>query len=316
MQIGLDDLDPQIAAKMEERLAAPLHHYLQDDIFFGMSTRYNIPGFVRGMNERDATEEERRAFEHRLERDNVQGNVARARFLAFFLAAIAGSLVASVTPIIGIMFALFTWLLILQSTSHQIAYRRPANVLRRTVNVEELNAVVPLLKLSSFERTYANTLLWLVNREHYADENSLRATLHDLNKLLTNARQMERQKQQIEEAIQNDSVTNLEAQQHSIAEQLAQAEDSVVRHALSQSLTLCETRLNNARSLETSLKRLDAQREVIQQTFALVQSSLTHSHVSQVQATVPHVTHIQQSVSEMASSVEKSVQEMLTLHGE
>ena len=316
MHIGLDDLDPQIAAKMEERLAAPLHHYLQDDIFFPLSSQYNIPGFVRGMNERDATEEERRAFEHRLERDNVQGSVARARFLAFFLAAIAGSLVASVTPIIGIMFALFTWLLILQSTSHQIAYRRPANVLRRTISVEELNAVVPLLKLSPFERTYANTLQWLVSREHYADENSLRHTLHDLNGLLSNARQMELQKQQIEEAIQSDSVTNLEAQRHSIAEQLAAAEDSVVRHALSQSLTLCETRLNNARSLETSLKRLEAQQEVIQQTFALVQSSLTHSHVAPVQPAVPHVSHIQQSVTEMSQSVEKSMQEMLTLHGE
>ena len=89
-----------------------------------------------------------------------------------------------------------------------------------------------------------------------------------------------------------------------------------MRHALQQSLDLCETRYNNARSLETSLKRLDAQKEVIQQTFALVQSSLTHSHVAQVQPAVPNVAHIQQSVSDMAQSVEKSVQEMLLLRAE
>ena len=316
MQIGLNDIDPQIAGQMEERLAAPLHQYLQDNIFFGMTTRYGIPGFMRGFHEREASEEERRAFEYRLQRDNVVGSVARARFMSFVLAAMAGTVVASVAPVMGILFAIFTWLLVLQSTSHQIAYRRPAVEVRRQLSVDELRAVVPLLKLSAFERTYANTLLWLVSREHYADENSLRSTLHDLNGLLANARHLEQQRQQIEDAMKRDSVFELAEQQARLAEQLAEADDPVVRHALQQSLDLCETRYNNARSLETSLKRLDAQKEVIQQTFALVQSSLTHSHVAQVQPAVPNVAHIQQSVSDMAQSVEKSVQEMLLLRAE
>ena len=219
MQIGLNDIDPQIAGQMEERLAAPLHEYLQDNIFFGMTTRYGIPGVMRGFNEREASEEERRAFEYRLERDNVIGSVARARFMSFVLAAMAGTVVASVAPVMGILFALFTWLLVLQSTSHQIAYRRPALEVRRQLSLEELRAVVPLLKLSAFERTYANTLLWLVSREHYADENSLRSTLHDLNGLLANARHLEQQRQQIEDAMKRDSVFELAEQQARLAEQ-------------------------------------------------------------------------------------------------
>ena len=316
MQIGLDDIDSQIAVQMEERLTAPLHLYLQDNIFFNITSRYGIPGFMRGFHQRDPSEVEFRAFEYRLQRDNVQSSVARARVLSFVLAAMAGTVVASVAPVMGILFALFTWLIVLQSTTQHIAKHRPIVELQRRVSVEEVQAVVPLLKLSPFERTYANTLLWLVSRDHYADENSLRATLHDLNGLLANARHMEQQHQQIEEAMQSDSVIDLEAQQAHLTLHLAREEDSVVRHALTQSLTLCETRLQNARSLEISLKRLDAQKEVIHQTFGLVQSSLTHSHIAPVQPTVPHVTHIQQSISDMSQSVEKSVQEMLTLRSE
>ena len=316
MQIGLDDIDSKIAVQMEERLTAPLHDYLKDNIYYPITSRYGIPGFVREFHERDATEAEQRAFEYRLQRDNVLTHVNRARLLSFVLAAMAGTVVASVAPVMGILFALFTWLIVLQSTTSSIASRRPMVEIQRSVSAEEVQAVVPLLKLSSFERTYANTLLWLVSREHYADENTLRATLHDLNGLLANGRHMEQQRQQIEEAMKNDSVVDLEAQQANLTLHLAREEDPVVRHALSQSLALCDTRLQNARSLEISLKRLDAQKEVIQQTFGLVQSSLTHSHISPVQPNVPHVAHIQQSVSDMATSVEKSVQEMLTLRAE
>ena len=316
MQIGLDDIDSQIAAQMQERLTAPLHQYLQDNIFYGITSRYGIPGYMRGFHERDASEAERRAFEFRLHRDNVRSSVARARIVAFVLAAMAGTMVASVAPVMGILFALFTWLIILQTTTHAIAARRPVAELQRQVSGEEVQAVAPLLKLSPFEGSYVNTLLWLVSREHFADENSLRATLHDLNGLLSNARHLEQQRRQIEEAMQRDSVVDLEGQQAHLTLHLAREDDPIVRQALGQSLALCDTRLQNARSLEVSLKRLDAQREVIQQTFGLVQSSLTHSHVAPVQPNVPHVTHIQQSISDMAQSVEKSVQEMLTLRAE
>ncbi len=316
MQIGLEDLDPQIAEEMEDRLAAPLHQYLKDNIYFSMTTRYGIPGFMRGFQERDASEAERRAFEYRLQRDRVQASVSRARLISFFLAALAGTIVASVAPVIGILFALFTWLIVLQTTMHQIAYRRPVNALRRNVGVEEMQAVTPLLKLSLFERTYANTLLWLTSREHYADEHALRSTLHDMNGLLANARHLDGQRRQIEEAMKTDDIVDLEGQQAGLHLELARTSDPVVRRALEQSLSFCETRLQNARSLATSLKRLDAQKEVIQQTFGMVQSSLTHSHVAQVQPSVPNIGNIQQSVTDMSQSVEKSVNEMLMLRAE
>ena len=316
MQIGLDDIDPKIANQMEERLAAPPHLYLKDNIFFPLATRYGIPGFTRDYHQRDASETERVAFEHRLVRDNVQANVSRARLLSFLMAAIAGSVVASVAPVIGILFALFTWLIVLQSTMHQISYRRPTQAVRRQVSVAEMQAVTPLLKLSPVERTYASTLLWLVSREHYADETSLRSTLHDLNGLLANARHLEQQRKDIEEAMRAEKVVDLQGQQVGLMIELGRTDDPIARRALQQSLDMCATRLQNARALEASLKRLDAQKEVIQQTFALMQSSLTHSHVAQVQPHVPNVLHIQQSVSDMAQSVEKSVQEMMMLRAE
>jgi len=316
MQIGLDDIDPQIAAQMEERLTAPLHEYLQDNIFFPLTTRYGIPGFMREYNQREPNDVERRAFEYRLERDNVFEHIKRARFLAFALAAIAGTIVASIAPVMGILFALFTWLIILQSSTHSIAVNRPAVDINRQLSAEEIQAVVPVMKLSFFERTYANTLVWLVSQDHYADENALRLTLHEMNSLLDNGRNIEEQRKQIEQAMKRDSIVDLEAQEATLRLQLARETDPIVRRALEQSIDLCETRLVNARSLVTSLKRLDAQKELIQQTFAMVQSSLTHSHISPVQANVPHVHHIQQNVSDMATSVEKSVQEMILLRSE
>lgn len=316
MQIGLNDIDPQIAAQMEERLTAPLHQYLKDDIFFPLTTHYGIPGFMRGSNERDASEVERRAFEYRLERDNVSSNIARARFLSFALAAIAGTIVASIAPVMGILFALFTWLIVLQTSTQSIVMNRPVEEVHRHLSQEEIQAVIPLMKLSFFERIYANTLLWLASQDHYADENALRLTLHELNSLLANGRGLEEQRKQIEAAIKKDKVIDLEAQEATLRLQLARESDPVVRRALEQSIGLCETRLQNARSLITSLKRLDAQKELIQQTFALVQSSLTHSHISPVQSDVPYVNHIQQNVNDMAHSVEKSVQEMILLRSE
>jgi len=47
MQIGLDDIDSKIAVQMEERLTAPLHDYLKDNIYYPITSRYGIPGFVR-----------------------------------------------------------------------------------------------------------------------------------------------------------------------------------------------------------------------------------------------------------------------------
>src|SRR5579871_2490719 len=91
MQLGLNDIDPAIAAAMLERLAAPPPQFLKDNIHWGnhpfaFSWEFHAHG-MKVKRKRDPSDDERKAFNLRKDRENV---VVGRGLLAAFVPLLTG----------------------------------------------------------------------------------------------------------------------------------------------------------------------------------------------------------------------------------
>src|SRR5690242_5499864 len=117
MRIGLDDIDPQIAEAMEERLAAPVQEFLKEDIYWGGLLPWRLnwqfhTGKLQLKRKREPTEDEKRAYELRKKREE---RVALRAVASTFGTIAAGSGVVALmasggepSPV-GIMSGVATW---------------------------------------------------------------------------------------------------------------------------------------------------------------------------------------------------------------
>lgn len=188
--------------------------------------------------------------------------------------------------------------------------------LRVTLEPQVLRAIGERDSLSRAERSYCEAASLLLESGRYFKEPEQREILEHLNKLLASTRHMEEQRSRIRKAMAGDTVAQLEAERAELERRAARAQDDVARQALYQSVEMCDARLNGARSLTPSLERLDAQEEVVLQTFASVQSSLARLEVAPAELAAPDTVQIRESIAEISRqtrSVEDAVQEVLLL---
>jgi len=181
-----------------------------------------------------------------------------------------------------------------------------------------LAAWLPLVALPRAERAYAEALVQLAALESL-DEPTARDILSQLNGLMSHHRQLETQRERIRAALGGNSAETLEAERAELRRRAEDANDPATKQALQESLRICEARLQQAKALEPALHRLDAQREVIVQTLASVQVSLTRLQAAPAAISAPDVEEITQTVAQIstqAQAVEQAVQEVMTLRVE
>jgi hypothetical protein len=218
------------------------------------------------------------------------------------------------------MLCWFTWLTIWFGGSASgvwLALRARPDRLKRSIALEELRAVLPLLRLTRAERIYCDTLLLLRRMDVTAEtERSLRDTLAQLNQLVLADRQLEQRRQALLPLLGNNVAAELEAEFGELGRRLDQARDPIVRQALEQSLQACQARLENAKALDQGLERLKAQQEAILHTISSAQSAMARLQVAPQPQTELAAQEIAESVAQMNQqtyAVEQAVQEVLML---
>jgi hypothetical protein len=90
----------------------------------------------------------------------------------------------------------------------------------------------------------------------------------------------------------------------------------VAREAIGQSLELLEERLKDAGALQPGLERVEAQQEVIEQTFGSVQAALSRMKVAPSRIDPPDIQELRRSVVQVRDqtrAVEQAVEEVLTV---
>jgi len=180
---------------------------------------------------------------------------------------------------------------------------------------EVLFAARPLMNLSPAESVYVETAALLAALQGKMEEQTARNILLQLNTLLVNNRQLETQRQRLAEAVEQHSTMVLEADKARFIQKLGETDDTVTRQSLQQSLQMCESRLEDARTMEQNLQRVMAQQEAIQQTFASAQSSLIRMQTTPSLSS-PAVEEITQTVKQInlqTQAVEAAVEEVAVL---
>lgn len=327
MRIGLDDIDPQIAAAVAERLEAPLPEFLKGDIHWGGLLPWRLQwqsrtGRLELRRKREPTESERAAYVLRKKREERTA----WRILLSSLAALAVSAgvlgVLDATGNLSLPGAVLGITVLLAGSGAGLwwSLRTARATLRRNITSTEMRAVFPLLSLSRAERTYCDALQLLIGLQADASlEPSLRETLTQMNALLQSYRQAEAQKASLLSVMSLHSVTALEAERNALEHRLAQTTDPVARQALQQSLQMCTSRLESARDLERGLERLNAQQEAIYHTLSSTVSAIARLQAVPSAHTATAAEEIGGMIAAMnarTQAVEQAVEEVVRLQQE
>jgi hypothetical protein len=184
------------------------------------------------------------------------------------------------------------------------------------VSADELRALASGLQLERPETLYLDTVCALAE----AGDNVSAQTGHDilatLTLLLEQARFVDGRLDRLRSAASTQSVQELEGERERLAARIAKVEDPQAREDLTQGLAMCDERLRNARALAPLIERLDAQREVIDQTLLSVQSSVSRLQVAPTALAGPDVEEVKRVVSQVTAqthAVEDAVQQVMAL---
>lgn len=319
MRIGLNHIDPQIAAAMKERLCAPLPQFLKDDIRWARGNKY-LFDFESSANKRkrEPAADEKSAFsmrKKREERANRRGMTAT--FAPIALGAGLGFALNATGVGIGWMIGAGVWGVMTGAGLLWAQQASPERFLRYEVSLEEMRAVFRLLTLSRAERVYCDILLFIANMEANQEaRHTIRETMNQLNHLLEDSRKLEKRRRGLLSVMGSHVAVELEREQQSLRQRIEAATDRVTRESMEQSLQMVSTRLENALTLEQALVRLNAQQEALVHAFSSTQSALARMQVAPSAATDQAAEEITQTVEQMnqqTRSVEKAVEEVMTL---
>lgn len=326
MRIGLDDIDPRIGEAITDRLSAPLNEFLRDNIRWGafnpMPISWEVKnGSVKVKRRRDPSEDEKLAYTLRRRRDEqVSMRALGAAFLPSVAGTAVGWAIASGTPAGGLVAGLSVWAM---GTGVGVWWTRkatPRERLRRTVQLEELRSVLPLLTLTRAERIYCDALLLLARTDAPADtEATLRDALRQLNDLLKESRQLEHRRATLLPLMGQHSITELEVEFQTLGTRLDRATDNITRNLLQQSLQMCATRIENARAFDQGLERLNVQQEAIVHTLSSALSAMARLQILSDPQTAVAAQEIVQTVASMSRqtrAVEQAVEEVMSLRGQ
>ena len=210
-----------------------------------------------------------------------------------------GSIAVGALTVVGIIRAFSTW-------------ARQAEV----IHSDLLAGLLPCIELKRAERAYCETLVLLAKPDLQVDEQTARAILTELNRLMEQIRRLEAQRVELQAGSGPASIAESEQERDGLAARLAGATDPHARAHLEESLRLCESRLENVRALQPSVERLEAQQEVIIQTVASIQSTLARMESAHQALTAPDVEEIQQrlrAITGEARAVESALEEVTSL---
>jgi hypothetical protein len=186
----------------------------------------------------------------------------------------------------------------------------------KSVAAEELRCLSQGVELGWSGKVYLDTVCALMEAGGQVADDVGLSILRAAGDLLEQARYVGVRLERLRAAASASSVADLEVERDRLAERAAQAVDPQARSDLSQSLSMCEERLRNARTLEPLIERLDAQREVIHQTLLSVQSSVSRLQVAPAALAAPDVEEVQRvldQVTAQTKAVEDAVQEVMSL---
>ena len=186
------------------------------------------------------------------------------------------------------------------------------------ITPEEIRALADGMDLDRPQTIYLDTVCALMEAGGNVSDSTGRDILSTLNELLEQALYVRGRLDRLQKAASTESVLELEQERARLADRAAKAEDSEARADLDQSLAICDERLKNALSLEPLIERMDAQREVIEQTMLSVQSSVSRLLVAPAAVAAPDVEEVKRIVSEVTAqtrAVEDAVQQVIALQG-
>jgi hypothetical protein len=288
MLIRRDDLDPQVYEAM----------------MTGITASYAKPN--PSAAERRIQQEERRLYQP----DGRLWKPWNVAALALGTAASAAMLVETGATATVMALLILPLPLIVAGVAVLVRANRNLNV----VHPDLLAGWLPHLELGRAERAYCETLALLAKPGLHVSEQTGREVLAELNRLMALSRRLDEQRSELQAGATD--VERIEAERADVAGQLAGATDPAARANLERSLALCETRLQNAQALRPAVQQLDAQRELIAQTLAAIQSTLTRQESAHRALTAPDVDEIQRRLAEInseARAVESAVQEVISL---
>ncbi len=279
MRIGLADLEPEIAQKLADKINAPVPDYLRDNIqWSGMPFQigWNDKG-IQVKEKRQPSELERRGYTSRRIRRRKEKKSRQSRNVAilWFLCLGLFSFSLNLSSLPSLALFLMVWLggsAIFMGLSRFLLPIDPKNM----ISQEEMQAVIPLLKLDRIEHLYVDIILQISSMDETKEQSkSLRETLSHINQLLGTSRQLAQMKTSIIPLLDNNQIYDLAGERINLQKRLEAAQDNTAREALEQSLKICDERISSIRSLKTGVERIEAQQEAILQAMASARLSIT-----------------------------------------
>ena len=184
------------------------------------------------------------------------------------------------------------------------------------LRADEFEAVTGVMTLDAAEKRYCHAISHMLEFGGEVTQGTLEDILRELNTLLQQGRELAGQRSRIMAAMTGVNAAELESELARLERRLEETEDSVARTAVLQSLEMLRDRVANARALEPNLERIEAQQEVILQTFASVQSTLARMKVAPTEIRAPDLEEIKRSVvlvKDQTRAVEDAVQEVMSV---
>lgn len=302
MQIGLCDIDPNIAKRIREML-----DYLRTMEFQDRHHSHSP--------EREVHLEARNV----LQRTNpltwplrIVSSVGVGILSLLMVAGginsgtIPGPMVIAAPALGGLTFWLSWWM----------NKQQREDALNRSMTSEEIRAACSVIDATPSETSYFESIALILEIGRKLDTQVGKDILAELNVLIAQADQLQTYRDNLRAAINAESVDALIAQREELRTKLSRTTDEATRRATEQSMELLETRCQMAQTLQPSLERVEAQQEVIHQTLVSVQSSLARMKVAPDALTAPDISMIQSSISEVTGqtqAVEQAVQEVMSI---
>jgi hypothetical protein len=187
---------------------------------------------------------------------------------------------------------------------------------RHSVTAEELRALSSGIDFPQPQTVYLDTVCTLMEAGGSVSESTGRDILETLNELLEQAIYVETRLDRLQKAASTESLDELEHERSRLAERAARVDDPAARDDLEQSLAICDERLSSARALAPLIERMDAQREVIQQTMLSVQASVSRLQVAPAAVAAPDVEEVKRVLTDVTAqtrAVEDAVQQVIAL---
>jgi len=204
--------------------------------------------------------------------------------------AIIGGAIASVSPGIADPGAV---VVITMGASALIAYGFKLARSRPDLSAEDIRRLMPLFHFDEGETAYLEALLALAE-----------------NRLLDTYYQLQKQREQLQEAMGTASESEMETLQ----QRLAEATDPQARKALQESIDLLRRRLHSRNALSSHRQRMEAHLELILQTLKSLHESLSRLKLApqsleefDIEALRLRLRELQQE----ATAIENAAQEVL-----